>query len=129
MHKNVYGSLLVYCLSLPAVRLRKSGHSAKTEKQRLPIRKPCWKLKINRPNRLLSQLTGGTLDNPVVVVNPYGLSPLSALIQFNTETPEPVKVIVKGRSAQTDLSWTYEPATTHLCRSSACILNRKQRFS
>ena len=56
---------------------------------------------------------GGTLDNPVVIVNPYGLSPLSALIQFDTETAEPVTVIVKGKQPQTDLTWTYEPSTSH----------------
>lgn len=48
-----------------------------------------------------------------MIVNPYGLSPLSALIQFDTETAEPVTVIVKGKQPQTDLTWTYEPSTSH----------------
>ncbi len=63
--------------------------------------------------QIAAQATGGTLDNPVVIVNPYGLSPLSALIQFDTETAEPVTVIVKGKQPQTDLTWTYEPSTSH----------------
>lgn len=63
--------------------------------------------------QIAAQAVGGTLDNPVVLVNPYGLSPLSALIQFDTETAEPVTVIVKGKQAQADLSWTYEPSTAH----------------
>mgnify|MGYP003377206496 CR=1 FL=1 len=62
---------------------------------------------------ITAQLQGGTLDNPIVLVNPYGISPLSALIQFDTETAEPVTVIVKGKQPQTDLTWTYEPSTSH----------------
>lgn len=62
---------------------------------------------------ITAQLQGGTLDNPIVLVNPYGLSPLSALIALDMETEEALTVTVKGRKAQADLSWTYAPATEH----------------
>lgn len=42
-----------------------------------------------------------TFDNPYVLVDPYGLSPLTALIIFQTSSEEEVEVVINGESVTT----------------------------
>src|SRR5574344_2155071 len=42
-----------------------------------------------------------TFGNPKIVVNPYGLSPLTALVMFKTDKPVGVHVKVIGKDALT----------------------------
>lgn len=57
---------------------------------------------------LLDELKLGTytVDEPLVVVNPYGNSPLTAYILFETEIPMRITVEMVGRTA--DVSFFYE---------------------
>ena len=47
------------------------------------------------------ELEGGnyTAEHPYVVVNPYFVNPLTALLLFNTEKEEAVTLTVKGKEA------------------------------
>lgn len=56
---------------------------------------------------------GYTIDNPNVVLNPYDISPLSALVLFETEQDEAVKVTIKGKDALTTYTHTFEAAKKH----------------
>ncbi len=60
-----------------------------------------------------SDSKGYTFHNPNVVVNPYGNSPLTALVIFETDQAQPVKVTVKGKDPQTTYSKTYAESTVH----------------
>ena len=64
--------------------------------------------------QITQELTGGTLENPKILVNPYGISPLSALMQLSTETPEALSVTVRGKTPQADLTMHYPASTEHL---------------
>ena len=55
---------------------------------------------------------GYSLDNPNIVVNPYGDSPLSAIILF--ETPTPTKITVRIPSQNNFLENTYKEETKHI---------------
>jgi arylsulfate sulfotransferase len=63
---------------------------------------------------LLAELQSGyyTPDDPLVVVNPYGISPLTALILFKTEEPCQISIHVPGKDAQTALDYTFSGYTT-----------------
>ena len=63
---------------------------------------------------ILKQCQHGTAEEPVILVDPYHISPLSALISFETETESEVEVIVKGKSEGTDLKWNYPAEKNHL---------------
>lgn len=56
---------------------------------------------------------GYTVDEPNIIVDPYGVSPLTALIAF--ETPEKVspKIIIKGKDELSTFSHTFNEDTTH----------------
>lgn len=46
------------------------------------------------------EIAGYSLDNPNVILNPYEISPLTALVIFETENEETPKVIVKGENSR-----------------------------
>ena len=49
-----------------------------------------------------------TFDQPLVVVNPYGISPLSAVVVFTTDEPVNISVHVPGADALSDIDFTFE---------------------
>ena len=50
-----------------------------------------------------------TIENPYVVVNPYLIAPLTALVMFEADKPAFAKVTVKGKEAAGD--YMYRPAS------------------
>lgn len=54
-----------------------------------------------------------TFGNPKIVVNPYGLSPLTALVMFKTDKPVGVHVKVIGKDALTSFEHTFNETTEH----------------
>ena len=58
---------------------------------------------IDKQSKIESQLKteGYTFDKPNVVVNPYGNSPLTALVMFETQKKAMVSVIIKGKDELT----------------------------
>ncbi len=56
---------------------------------------------------------GATIDEPNIYLNPYGISPLTALITFETESAVSPKVTIKGKDSLTTYSHTFESKTEH----------------
>jgi len=66
---------------------------------------------------ILSELHSGlyTEQQPLLLDNPYGSSPLTALLVFTTETPASVHVRVKGKTADADIANSFpKPETQHI---------------
>jgi len=63
---------------------------------------------------MLSQLGGGVHDfnNPLVVVDPYGMSPLTALVLFITDEPTGVTVQVAGKTDDVSVGYTFSDYRT-----------------
>ncbi len=55
-----------------------------------------------------------TLDDPKVILNPYEISPLTALIMFKTETEEQVQLTVVGKDEHTTISHTFDNNKEHI---------------
>lgn len=55
--------------------------------------------------------SGYSMEQPLVIVNPYELSPLSAVIGFDTETETTVNIVVKGKDSNTDITHSFEKAS------------------
>ncbi len=49
-----------------------------------------------------------TFDNPKVILNPYGNSPLTALIMFKTDIEEDVEITVEGKDEKTTITNSFE---------------------
>lgn len=59
---------------------------------------------------LLAELDSGyySPEEPLVVVNPYNISPLTALVLFQTAEPAQVSVHIPGRIPQTEVDFTFD---------------------
>ena len=66
----------------------------------------------NKENEYLSN-TNYSLDNPNVILNPYGNCPLSAIIVFQTKDLTTPSITIRGRNGN-DLSHTYTPSKVHI---------------
>ena len=56
---------------------------------------------------------GYTLDNPNVILNPYGNSPLTAIILFETDDDLPVTITVQGKDQNSTYINTFESTKRH----------------
>ena len=54
-----------------------------------------------------------SFDEPLVILNPYKISPLTGLILFNTEEETAVRVTVKGKTEAADITGEVEASTSH----------------
>lgn len=57
---------------------------------------------------------GYSIDNPNVIVNPYGNSPLTALVMFDTNNYSKVSICVKGKNSSGDINYTFDSDKHHL---------------
>ena len=56
---------------------------------------------------------GYTFDNPNVILNPYGNSPLTALVIFETAKEEKISVVIKGKDKLSTYSHTFDEGRRH----------------
>lgn len=56
--------------------------------------------------------TNYSIDNPKVIINPYGVSPLTALIVFKTNDLAAVTITIKGKNDD-DITNTFMPSKIH----------------
>lgn len=66
---------------------------------------------IEKEKNLKAQ--GYTLESPNVVLNPYGNSPLTALVMFTTDEETKVEVTIKGKDKNSTFTHTFESAKEH----------------
>ena len=54
-----------------------------------------------------------TFENPLIIINPYGNSPLTALALFETEEPATISVRVPGKTEVTDVTFDFPDYKKH----------------
>ncbi len=67
--------------------------------------------------KILKKFKSGnyTMEKPLVVLNPYGAAPLSALVLFETPEEVSVDIVVKGKTENVDIKHNFnEKATEHI---------------
>ena len=57
--------------------------------------------------------SGYTIDNPNIILNPYAISPLTALVIFETEEEVEPTVIINGKDENTTFTNTFETNKIH----------------
>ncbi len=60
------------------------------------------------------QKRGYKFSDPFVTLNPYLISPLTALVMFNTDTATTVQLTVFGHDSKVDIKTTFPAATQHV---------------
>ncbi len=74
-------------------------------------------LSITTKQKLLEErisADGYTFDNPNIILNPYGNSPLSAIIAFESEAPIRPTVRIIGHDDKTTIDFSFNISSTHL---------------
>lgn len=57
---------------------------------------------------------GYSISNPNVIVNPYGNSPLTGMVMFDTDGYSEASIMVKGKDSSGDISYTFAKNKHHL---------------
>lgn len=57
---------------------------------------------------------GYSISNPNVIVNPYGNSPLTGIVMFDTDGYSEVSITIKGKDSSGDISYTFAKNKHHL---------------
>ena len=57
---------------------------------------------------------GYSVDNPNIIINPYGNSPLTALVMFETDDYSDVIITIKGKEGSEDITYTLPNEKHHL---------------
>lgn len=71
-------------------------------------------LLVQSNKELYFNVYGYSVDNPNVIVNPYGNSPLTALIMFETNNYSEVEVTIKGKDDSGDINYTFSKNKYHM---------------
>lgn len=58
--------------------------------------------------------TNYSIDDPKVILNPYDISPLTAMIIFETKDLTPITITIKGKDSNTTITHTFEPSKLHI---------------
>ncbi len=56
---------------------------------------------------------GYTIDKPNVIVNPYGNSPLTAIVMFETDDYSEVELTIKSKDGSSDINYTFSKNKYH----------------
>lgn len=70
--------------------------------------------KQNEIEKKLQEDTAYTYENPKVIVNPYGNSPLTALVIFETKDLTAPSITIQGKDKNTTFTNTFVPGKTHI---------------
>lgn len=57
---------------------------------------------------------GYDIDNPNVIINPYGNSPLTALVMFETDDYSEVEITIKSKTGNSDINYTFDKDKYHM---------------
>ncbi|WP_019849151.1 aryl-sulfate sulfotransferase [Desulfitobacterium sp. PCE1] len=73
-------------------------------------------LQAESEEKFLAELRSGnySVENPLVVKNPYIINPLAAVICFNTDEETTAEITVKGKAVEGDLNHTFAAAKEHV---------------
>lgn len=70
---------------------------------------------------------GYTFENPNVIVDPYGVSPLTAMILFETKTDEAVSIKVEGTNLDSSYTNTFANSKKHYIPVYGLYSNKKNK--
>lgn len=115
MKRKILTVLLAGMLCAVSVPAYVSAEETAQEENAAAENEEDWSEQNSIDEALKAELQNGyTAEEPLVVVNPYGTSPLTAVAIFTTEEELGGTVTVKGKDEANDITGTFEAATEHI---------------
>lgn len=107
--RNIITILGIFLILIVVAFMVLNHKSTNTEK--LTVTKALATLQQEKETKFKSK--GYTLDNPNIILDPYGNSPLTALIIFETKNSVAPKVTIEGKDELTTYTHEFSKETTH----------------
>ena len=109
-HKNILIiSLIIFIIILTIVFILLNNQNVNHEE----VDKSVSLITTQQEKEKNFKIEGYTIDNPNVILNPYGNSPLTALICFETEEEITPTITVKGKDSLTTFTHAFEKNKKH----------------
>lgn len=97
------------------VSSEKSSDSGKTETNSILEKTDIFEQQKATDEALLQEAGNDySLEDALIVVNPYGTAPLSAVAVFTTDEEVGGTITVKGKSSENDITGTFEASKQHI---------------
>lgn len=106
-NKLIIGIIMISII----VILKFSIFQLKSNKEKVETIKPL--VSLQKEQEKTFKIGDSTINNPNIIVNPYGNSPLSALVVFKTDEKVEPKVTIKGKDKLSTFSNTFEKTNEH----------------
>jgi len=71
-------------------------------------------LMVQKNKEVYFNVYGYSIDNPNIIINPYGNSPLTALIMFETDDYSEVEIIIKSKDGNSDIKYKFGKDKYHM---------------
>ena len=121
-------SMLIASAFLGWLIYNKAAESPKVSENQKPLIKVLQQLSTQKAvdEKLRAELDKGShsFEKPLIVLDPYGVSPLTAVIIFATRSPSRITVHIKGQvDVESGLRFTfnrYQYKAPHTCLRSIC---------
>lgn len=98
--------IITFAISILIYNYVEASTTVDTEKDLLTVQ-------LAKEKKYLSN-TNYSIDEPNVIVNPYGNSPLTAIVIFQTKDLTTATVTIKGKDSSSDLVHTFTPSKVHI---------------
>lgn len=98
-----------------AVPVNENDAASASIETTIPVEDTLVKTSADIDAQVQAELDSGnySFEEPLVILNPYRISPLTAMILFQTEETVGVRVTVKGKTEAADISFEAEQTTSH----------------
>lgn len=98
-----------------AVTISENDASSSAIRTDIPAEVTLIQTSVEIDAQLDAELSSGnySFQEPLIILNPYRISPLTAVILFQTEKPYSTRIVVKGKTEEADLTFETEASTLH----------------
>lgn len=71
-------------------------------------------LDIQSNKEVYFDVYGYSIDNPNIIINPYGNSPLTAIVMFESDNYSEISICIKNKNNECDISYTFGKNKYHV---------------
>lgn len=108
--KKSYILIVIFIIFIVSITI--IGSSIVTGNVRIKQEKDIFLVQSNK--EVYFDCYGYSIDNPNVIVNPYGNSPLTAIVMFESNDYSEVSVTIKSKDGNSDINYTFKKDKYHL---------------
>lgn len=107
--KKIYLLIIIFIVFIVSITL--IGSSIVIGNNRIKKEKDIFLVQSNK--EVYFDCYGYSLDNPNIIINPYGNSPLTAIVMFESSDYSEVSITIKSKDGNSDINYTFKKDKYH----------------